>query len=82
MPIICNISRRGNRQLCGGRHRHMLRWDRIWIGGGRWAVESDPVHAAELMLAHIESKRDALGINKEVERKLYDMEERRTLSVD
>jgi len=50
--------------------------------GGKWAVESDPVKAAEIMLAHIESKRDALGINEEKERKLYDMEERRTLSVE
>lgn len=49
--------------------------------GGRWAVESDPVKAAEMILQRIESKRDALGINKEVERKLYDMEERRTLAV-
>ncbi len=49
--------------------------------GGRWAVESDPVKAAEMMVAHIEQKRDALGINKEAERKLYDMEERRSLAV-
>jgi carbon-monoxide dehydrogenase catalytic subunit len=50
--------------------------------GGRWAVESDPVKAAELILAHIESKRDALGINKETERKLYDMADRRALSIE
>ncbi len=50
--------------------------------GGRWALESDPVKAAELILEHIESKRDALGINKEAERKLYDMEDRRTLSIE
>jgi carbon-monoxide dehydrogenase catalytic subunit len=49
--------------------------------GGRWATESDPVKAAEMMLQHIESKRDALGINVEKERKLYDMEERRALAV-
>ena len=49
--------------------------------GGRWAVESDPVRAAEMMLSHIESKRDALGINVEKERKLYDMDDRRALSV-
>jgi carbon-monoxide dehydrogenase catalytic subunit len=49
--------------------------------GGRWALESDPVKAAEMMLKHIESKRDALGINQVQERKLYDMEERRTLEV-
>jgi len=50
--------------------------------GGRWAVESDPVKAAEMILEHIEGKRDALGINKEAERKLYDMEDRRALSVE
>jgi carbon-monoxide dehydrogenase catalytic subunit len=50
--------------------------------GGRWAIESDPVKAAELIADQIESKRDALGINKEAERKLYDMEDRRALSVE
>lgn len=50
--------------------------------GGRWAVESDPIKAAELIHAHIESKRDALGINVEKERKLYDMADRRSLAVE
>ncbi len=50
--------------------------------GGRWAVESDPVRAAEMISEHIESKRDALGINKEKERKLYDMADRRALAVE
>ena len=50
--------------------------------GGRWAVESDPVKAAEIILEHIEKKRDALGINKKGERKLYDMADRRALSVE
>jgi len=50
--------------------------------GGRWLLESDPVVAAEIMLKHIESKRDALSINKKTERKLYDMADRRALSVD
>ncbi|MBW8001226.1 MAG: anaerobic carbon-monoxide dehydrogenase catalytic subunit [Planctomycetes bacterium] len=49
--------------------------------GGHWALESDPAKAAQLMLAHIESKRDALGINEETERKLYTMEERRSLEL-
>jgi carbon-monoxide dehydrogenase catalytic subunit len=49
--------------------------------GGKWAVEDDPVKAAELIHAHIEAKRDALGINAERERKLYDMEDRRQLEV-
>jgi anaerobic carbon-monoxide dehydrogenase catalytic subunit len=49
--------------------------------GGKWALESDPVKAAELILTHIEKKRDALGINKTAERKLYDMADRRALTV-
>lgn len=48
--------------------------------GGKWAFERDPIKAAGMMLEHIESKRDALGINEEAERKLYDMEERRALT--
>ncbi len=47
--------------------------------GGKWAVESDPVKAARMMLEHIEAKRDALGINVKKERKLYDMADRRSL---
>jgi len=50
--------------------------------GGRWAVESEPVKAAEMIIQHIESKRDALGINKETERKLYDMADRRALAIE
>ena len=43
-------------------------------------MESDPVKAADMLLEQIESKRDALGINKESERKLYDMDDRRALT--
>ena len=50
--------------------------------GGKWAVEDDPIQAAELMAAHIEAKRDALGINVERERKLYSMEDRQKLGVE
>jgi carbon-monoxide dehydrogenase catalytic subunit len=49
--------------------------------GGKWAFEKDPIKAAQMMIEHIESKRDALGINVKKERKLYDMEERRALAV-
>jgi len=49
--------------------------------GGRWAVEDDAVKAAEVIHAHIEKKRDALGINKERERKLFTMEDRQKLKV-
>ncbi len=50
--------------------------------GGRWAVESDPVKAAEMIIENIEAKRDALGINKKAERKLYDMDDRRALAIE
>ena len=49
--------------------------------GGKWAFEQDPIKAAGMMIEHIERKRDALGINVEKERKLYDMEDRRALAV-
>jgi carbon-monoxide dehydrogenase catalytic subunit len=49
------------------------------ITGGRFEFESDPIAAAEKILAHIERKRDALRINVEKERKLFDMKSRREL---
>jgi len=49
--------------------------------GGKWAFERDPIKAAHMMIEHIEGKRDALGINVEKERKLYDMEDRRALAI-
>jgi carbon-monoxide dehydrogenase catalytic subunit len=50
--------------------------------GGKWAFERDPIKAAHLMIQHMVRKRDALGINVEKERKLYDMEDRRALAVE
>jgi carbon-monoxide dehydrogenase catalytic subunit len=47
--------------------------------GGRFEWEPDPVIAADKLLAHIERKRDALHINTQKERKLYDMKSRREL---
>jgi carbon-monoxide dehydrogenase catalytic subunit len=47
--------------------------------GGMWDFEPDPVRAAHLMIAHIDKKRKALGIDKARERVLYDMEMRRGL---
>jgi len=47
--------------------------------GGKWAFEPDPIKAAHLMIAHIDEKRKALGIDKARERVLYDMEMRREL---
>jgi carbon-monoxide dehydrogenase catalytic subunit len=47
--------------------------------GGMWAFEPDPIRAAHLMIAHIDKKRKALGLDQARERVLYDMEMRRTL---
>ncbi|MGD9117792.1 MAG: anaerobic carbon-monoxide dehydrogenase catalytic subunit [Dehalococcoidia bacterium] len=47
--------------------------------GGMWAFEPDPIRAAELMIAHIDKKRKALGIDQARERVLYDMDMRREL---
>jgi len=47
--------------------------------GGMWDFEPDPIQAAHKMIAHIDSKRKALGIDKARERVLYDMEMRREL---
>jgi len=49
--------------------------------GGRWAVEPEAKHIGAMVRDHIESKRDALGINEEKERKLFDMADRRALEV-
>ena len=47
--------------------------------GGAWAVADDIPGAARRIAGHIEAKRDALGINKEQQRKLYGMEDRQKL---
>jgi carbon-monoxide dehydrogenase catalytic subunit len=49
------------------------------ILGGKWAFEPDPSKAAQLMIAHINRKRAALGLDKKRERILYDMAMRREL---
>ncbi len=46
---------------------------------GMWAFEQDPIKAAELMIAHIDKKRKALGIDKGRERVLFDMAMRRAM---
>jgi carbon-monoxide dehydrogenase catalytic subunit len=49
------------------------------IVGGMWDFEPDPVEAAKKMIAHIDKKRKALGIDKARERVLYDMAMRREM---
>jgi carbon-monoxide dehydrogenase catalytic subunit len=47
--------------------------------GGMWGFEPDPYKMAQLMIAHIDKKRQALGLDKARERVLYDMAMRREL---
>jgi len=49
--------------------------------GARFHYVSKPKEAVQVIRAHIEEKRDALGINKKTERKLFDMKDRRELHV-
>jgi carbon-monoxide dehydrogenase catalytic subunit len=44
-----------------------------------WDFEADPVIHAQKMIAHIDKKRAALGIDKARERVLVDMAARREL---
>jgi len=46
---------------------------------GKWGFEADPIKAAQMMIAHIDKKRKALGIDKARERVLFDMAKRREL---
>jgi carbon-monoxide dehydrogenase catalytic subunit len=48
--------------------------------GGKWDFEADPELAAKKMIAHIDSKRKALGIDKARERVLFDMDMRREMA--
>ncbi len=49
--------------------------------GAKFHYISDPREAVERIVAHIEGKREALGINRAAQRKLYDMKDRRALDV-
>jgi carbon-monoxide dehydrogenase catalytic subunit len=48
--------------------------------GGMWDLEVDPVAHARKMIAHIDRKRQALGIHKTRERTFVDMAARRQLA--
>jgi carbon-monoxide dehydrogenase catalytic subunit len=58
--------------LCGGLEE---------VVGAKFHYISDCDQAVETIVNHIESKREALGINRKAERKLYDMKDRRELTV-
>lgn len=48
-------------------------------GLGKWDHEADPIQMARKMIAHIDKKRKALGIDKSRERILVDMADRRQI---
>jgi anaerobic carbon-monoxide dehydrogenase catalytic subunit len=49
------------------------------IYGGMWDVEPDPIKHAHMMIAHIDKKRKALGIDKARERVMMDFAARQAL---
>jgi carbon-monoxide dehydrogenase catalytic subunit len=50
--------------------------------GAKWNVASEPLEIAKLMIERIDAKRKELGIDKQRERVLFDMEMRRDLGGD
>ena len=49
------------------------------LGFGKWGFTPDPFEMAQLMIAHIDKKRRALGIDKAQDRVLMDMADRQKL---
>jgi carbon-monoxide dehydrogenase catalytic subunit len=49
------------------------------LGCGKWGFTMDPYEMAQMMIAHIDKKRKALGIDKARERVLMDMADRRQM---
>ncbi|MBI5583310.1 MAG: anaerobic carbon-monoxide dehydrogenase catalytic subunit [Deltaproteobacteria bacterium] len=60
-------------------HRHLFE-DLEGLGLGKWGFTADPYEMARLMIAHIEAKRKALGLDKGRERVLVDMAARREMA--
>jgi anaerobic carbon-monoxide dehydrogenase catalytic subunit len=50
------------------------------LGFGKWGFTEDPYEMARMMIAHIDKKRKALGIDTARERVLFDMAARRELA--
>jgi len=49
------------------------------LGFGKWGFTADPYEMAQMMIAHIDKKRKALGIDKARERVLVSMDDRREM---
>jgi carbon-monoxide dehydrogenase catalytic subunit len=59
-------------------HKHLFE-ELEELGMGKWGFAIDPHDIARLMIAHIDKKRKALGIDKARERVLMDMADRREM---
>jgi carbon-monoxide dehydrogenase catalytic subunit len=59
-------------------HKHLFE-ELEQLGMGKWGFATDPHEIARLMIAHIDKKRKALGIDKARERVLMDMADRREM---
>jgi carbon-monoxide dehydrogenase catalytic subunit len=59
-------------------HKHLFE-ELEQLGIGKWGFATDPFEMARMMIAHIDKKRKALGIDKARERVLMDMADRREM---
>jgi carbon-monoxide dehydrogenase catalytic subunit len=59
-------------------HKHLFE-ELEQLGVGKWGFATDPYEMARMMIAHIDKKRKALGIDKARERVLMDMADRRQM---
>ena len=59
-------------------HKHLFE-ELEQMGIGKWGFATDPFEMARMMIAHIDKKRKALGIDRARERVLMDMADRRQM---
>ncbi len=59
-------------------HKHLFE-ELEEMGMGKWGFTPDPYEMARMMIAHIDKKRKALGLDKTRERVLMDMADRRAM---
>ena len=59
-------------------HKYLFE-DMEEMGMGKWGFSADPYEMARMMIAHIDKKRKALGLDKTKERVLMDMADRRAM---
>jgi len=62
-------------------HKHLFE-ELGEMGMGKWGFATDPYEIARMMIAHIDDRRKALGIDKARERVLMDMADRQQLDME